>query len=78
MAKKAIKRFIDELDTESTISVSGYADKLGDAELNAQLAESEAKRANAVADYIKDIKRNANIVNNVGYGSSKNASGGKS
>jgi|APEBP8051072266_1049373.scaffolds.fasta_scaffold02465_3 outer membrane protein OmpA-like peptidoglycan-associated protein len=67
-AKKAIKRFIDELDTESTISVSGYTDKLGDAELNARLAES---RANAVADYIKDIKRNANIVNNVGYGSTK-------
>ncbi|HRI30376.1 MAG TPA: OmpA family protein, partial [Candidatus Kapabacteria bacterium] len=48
--------------------VSGYTDKLGDAELNARLAES---RANAVADYIKDIKRNANIVNNVGYGSTK-------
>lgn len=67
-AKKAIKRFIDELDTESTISVSGYTDKLGDADLNARLAES---RANAVADYIKDIKPNANIVNNVGYGSTK-------
>ena len=24
-----------------------------------------------MADYIKDIKRNANIVNNVGYGSTK-------
>lgn len=67
-AKKAIKRFIDELDTESTISVSGYTDKLGDADLNARLAES---RANAVADYIKDIKPNANIVNNIGYGSTK-------
>jgi len=67
-AKKAIKRFVDVLDEESTISVSGYTDKLGDADLNTRLAES---RANAVADYIKDIKPNANIVNNIGYGSTK-------
>lgn len=67
-AKKAIKRFVEELDEQSTISVSGYTDKLGDPDLNTRLAVS---RANAVADYIKDIKPNANIVNNVGYGSTK-------
>lgn len=67
-AKKAIKRFVEELDEQSTISVSGYTDKLGDADLNAKLAES---RANAVTEYIKDLKPNANIINNVGYGSTK-------
>ncbi|MFN8361542.1 MAG: OmpA family protein [Candidatus Kapaibacterium sp.] len=67
-ARAAIKKFVQDLDDEATISVVGYTDNLGEQDLNNRLATN---RANAVAEYIKTIKRNATITRNEGVGSSR-------
>ena len=67
-AKAAIKKFVKDLDDEATISVVGYSDNLGEQDLNNRLATG---RANAVAEYIKNIKPSATIIRNEGVGSTR-------
>jgi len=70
--KKEIEKFISKLDANSTISIRGYSDNLGNAENNKSLSQV---RANEVRDFIKQTASTAKIIEVVGLGSDKFAPG---
>lgn len=70
--KNEIRKFISKLDANSTISIRGYSDNLGNAENNKSLSQV---RANEVRDFIKQTAPSAKIIEVVGFGSDKFAPG---
>ncbi len=73
--KSEIRNFIEGLDENSTIAITGYTDNLGDENENRKLSLDRAKQ---VESYIKSISPRANIRKVEGIGSGKMPPGVKS
>ena len=74
-AENAISRFLQNLESDATMSIIGYSDNLGNAVSNLEISQD---RANAVATFIRKIKPDATIVLKEGVGSTKLPPGIKS
>jgi outer membrane protein OmpA-like peptidoglycan-associated protein len=57
--RNLIRNFVRNTDADDKIKITGYTDKLGDPEINVDLAK---QRARNTADYIKEIDLDANII----------------
>jgi len=58
-----VKKFIQNLDDDSQISIMGYTDRLGDENFNMNLSRN---RANSIRDYVEKLAPKARITSTTG------------